>query len=127
MSKPKKLFLLDSYALIFRSYYAFIKNPMRNAGGMNTSTVFGFTLTLDELLRKENPTHIIAAFDASGPTFRHEMYKPYKANRDVTPEEIKDSIPWIKQLLAAFKIPVIEKLGFEADDVIGTIAKSAEQ
>src|SRR6056297_3481799 len=107
MANSKKLFLLDSYALIFRSYYAFIRNPMRNAVGMNTSTVFGFTLTLDELLRKEDPTHIIAAFDASGPTFRHEMYQPYKANRDATPEEIKESIPYVKQLLAAFKIPVI--------------------
>ena len=91
MSEPKKLFLLDSYALIFRAYYAFIRNPMRNSKGMNTSTVFGFTLTLDELLRKENPSHIIAAFDVSGPTFRHEMYEPYKANRDETPEDRHDS------------------------------------
>lgn len=127
MSEPKKLFLLDSYALIFRSYYAFLKNPMRNARGMNTSTVFGFTLTLDELLRKENPTHIMAAFDASGPTFRHEMYEPYKANRDATPEDIKESVPWVKELLNAYQIPVIEKLGYEADDIIGTIAKSAEK
>jgi DNA polymerase-1 len=127
MSEPKKLFLLDSYARIFRSYYAFIKNPMRNARGMNTSTVFGFTLTLDELLRKEQPTHIMAAFDASGPTFRHEMYEPYKANRDATPEDIRESIPWVKELLNAYQIPVIEKLGFEADDIIGTIAKAAEK
>jgi len=127
MSEPKKLFLLDSYALIFRSYYAFLKNPMRNNSGMNTSTVFGFTLTLDELLRKEHPTHVMAAFDASGPTFRHEMYEPYKANRDATPEDIKESIPWVKDLLAAYQIPVIEKLGFEADDIIGTIAKNAEK
>jgi len=127
MSERKRLFLLDSYALIFRSYYAFIKNPMRNAKGMNTSTVFGFTLTLDELIRKENPTHLIAAFDASGPTFRHEMYEPYKANRDVTPEDIKESVPWIKDLLKAYNIPVLEKLGYEADDIIGTIAKSAEK
>jgi DNA polymerase-1 len=127
MSEQKKLFLLDSYALIFRSYYAFLKNPMRNAQGMNTSTVFGFTLTLDELLRKEQPTHIMAAFDASGPTFRHEMYEPYKANRDATPEDIKESVPWVKELLKAYQIPVIEKLGFEADDVIGTIARAAEK
>ena len=127
MTDSKKLFLLDSYALIFRSYYAFIKNPMRNAGGMNTSTVFGFTLTLDELLRKEDPTHIIAAFDASGPTFRHEMYKPYKANRDATPEEIKESIPWVKELLKAYRIPIFEQLGYEADDIIGTVAKIAEK
>ncbi len=127
MSNTKKLFLLDSYALIFRSYYAFLKNPMRNNQGMNTSTVFGFTLTLDELLRKENPSHILAAFDATGPTFRHEMYAPYKANRDATPEEIRESIPWVKELLNAYHIPVIEKLGYEADDIIGTIAKSAEK
>ena len=127
MSNSKKLFLLDSYALIFRSYYAFINNPMKNSKGMNTSTVFGFTLTLDELLRKEEPTHMIAAFDASGPTFRHEMYQPYKANRDATPEEIRESVPWVKELLNAYRIPVIEKLGYEADDVIGTIAKSAEK
>lgn len=127
MSNTKKLFLLDSYALIFRSYYAFLKNPMRNNQGMNTSTVFGFTLTLDELLRKENPSHILAAFDASGPTFRHEMYAPYKANRDATPEDIRESIPWVKELLNAYHIPVIEKLGYEADDIIGTIAKSAEK
>ncbi len=127
MREPKKLFLLDSYALIFRSYYAFINNPMKNSKGMNTSTVFGFTLTLDELLRKEAPTHLIAAFDSTGPTFRHELYEPYKANRDVTPEEIRESVPWVKELLNAYKIPVIEKLGYEADDIIGTIAKSAEK
>src|SRR6056297_2072513 len=127
MANSKKLFLLDSYALIFRSYYAFINNPMRNAKGMNTSTIFGFTLTLDELLRKEAPSHIMAAFDASGPTFRHEIYEPYKANRDATPEDIRESIPWVKELLNAYHIPVIEKLGYEADDIIGTIAKSAEK
>ncbi|MFC2089614.1 DNA polymerase I [Bacteroidota bacterium] len=127
MSNTKKLFLIDSYALIFRSYYAFINNPMRNASGMNTSTVFGFTLALDELIRKEAPTHIIAAFDASGPTFRHEIYKEYKANRDATPEDIKEAVPWIKKLLNAYNIPIIEKLGFEADDIIGTLAKKAEK
>ncbi|MEX0988444.1 MAG: DNA polymerase I [Bacteroidales bacterium] len=127
MKNSKKLFLLDSYALIFRSYFAFINNPMKNSKGMNTSTVFGFTLTLDELLRKENPSHIIAAFDASGPTFRHEMYKPYKATRDATPEDIKESVPWVKELLKGFNIPVLEKLGFEADDIIGTVAKFAEK
>jgi len=124
---PKKLFLLDSYALIFRSYYAFINNPMKNREGVNTSTVFGFTLTLDELMRKEVPTHIIAAFDASGPTFRHEMYQPYKANRDATPEEIRKAIPWIKELLTAYQIPILEHLGYEADDIIGTVAKTAEK
>ncbi len=127
MAETKKLFLLDSYALIFRAYYAFISNPMRNAKGMNTSTVFGFTLALDEILRKENPTHILAAFDASGPTFRHKVYKEYKANRDATPEDIKEALPWIKDLLAAYQIPVVEKLGYEADDIIGTLAKRAEK
>lgn len=125
MADTKKIFLLDSYALIFRAYYAFISNPMRNAKGMNTSTVFGFTLALDEILRKEKPSHIVAAFDASGPTFRHDMYKEYKANRDETPEDIREAVPWIKELLAAYQIPVIEKPGFEADDIIGTLANSA--
>ncbi len=127
MTENKKLFLLDSYALIFRSYYAFINNPMRNSKGMNTSTVFGFTLTLDELIRKEAPTHIIAAFDSAGPTFRHEMFQPYKANRDETPEDIRESVPWVKELLNAYRIPIIEKMGYEADDIIGTIAKEAEK
>lgn len=94
---------------------------------MNTSTVFGFTLTLDELIRKESPTHIIAAFDASGPTFRHELFPAYKANRDATPEDIRESVPWIKKLLEAYHIPILEKQGFEADDIIGTIAKFAEK
>jgi DNA polymerase I len=127
MADTKKLFLLDSYALIFRAYYAFISNPMRNAKGMNTSTVFGFTLALDEILRKENPTHIAAAFDSKGPTFRHEIFPDYKANRDATPEDIREAVPWIKELLAAYQIPVIEKQGFEADDIIGTLAKKAEK
>lgn len=127
MNETKKLFLLDSYALIFRAYYAFIKNPMRNLKGMNTSTIFGFTLTLDELLRKENPSHIIAVFDASGPTFRHEMYPEYKANRDATPEDIKEAVPWVKKLLEGYKIPVLEQIGYEADDIIGTVAKKAEK
>jgi len=126
MPDQKRLFLIDSYALIFRSYYAFINNPMRNSKGMNTSTVFGFTLTLDELIRKESPTHIMAAFDASGPTFRHDLFPAYKANRDATPEDIRESVPWIKQLLEAYQIPILEKQGYEADDIIGTIAKFAE-
>ncbi|MCF8224947.1 MAG: DNA polymerase I [Bacteroidales bacterium] len=127
MSEHKKLFLIDSYALIFRAYYAFINNPMRNAKGMNTSTVFGFTLALDEIIKKESPTHILAAFDVSGPTFRHELFQAYKANRDATPEEIKESVPYVKQLLESYRIPIVEKPGYEADDVIGTIAKKAEK
>jgi DNA polymerase-1 len=127
MEKEKKLFLLDAYALIFRAYYAFISNPMTNSRGLPTSTVFGFTLALDELLRKENPTHIAVVFDPPGPTFRHEMFPEYKAHRDATPEEIKMAVPYIKKLIEGFNIPIIEKKGFEADDVIGTLSKSAEK
>ena len=123
----KKLFLLDAYALIFRAYYAFISNPMTNSRGIPTSTVFGFTLVLDELLRKENPSHIAVAFDPPGPTFRNEMYPPYKANRDATPEDIKSAVPYIKRLLEGFNIPIVEVEGFEADDVIGTLSKRAEK
>ncbi len=123
----KKLFLLDAYALIFRAYYAFIRNPRINTKGQNTSAIFGFVNTLEDLLRKEDPTHIAVVFDPSGPTFRHEMYKEYKANRDATPEDIKLSVPYIKQIIEAFNIPVLEKAGFEADDVIGTLAKQAEK
>ena len=123
----KRLFLLDAYALIFRAYYAFISNPMTNSKGIPTSTVFGFTLALDELLRKENPTHIAVAFDPPGPTFRNDMYPQYKANRDATPEDIKSAVPFIKRLLEGFNIPILEVAGFEADDVIGTLSKRAEK
>lgn len=123
----KKLFLLDAYALIYRSYYAFLSNPMVNSAGMPTSTVFGFTLTLEEILKKEEPTHIAVVFDPPGPTFRHEMFPDYKANRDATPEDLKRSVPYIKKLVEGFNIPVIEELGYEADDVIGTMAKTAEK
>ncbi len=123
----KKLFLLDAYALIFRAYYAFINNPMTNSKGVPTSTVFGFTLSLDEILRKENPSHIAVVFDPPGPTFRHEMYPEYKANREATPEDIKTAVPYIKKLIEGLNIPVIEVPGFEADDVIGTMARAAER
>jgi len=125
----KRLFLLDAYALIFRSYYAFIKNPRITSTGMNTSAIFGFLLTLDELLAKQRPTHIAVVFDPpGGSTFRNEIYPAYKANRDATPEDIKISVPYIKRLLEAYRIPVIEVAGYEADDVIGTLArKAAEQ
>ncbi|MCK4990971.1 MAG: DNA polymerase I, partial [Bacteroidales bacterium] len=123
----KKLFLLDAYALIFRAYYAFISNPMTNSKGIPTSTVFGFTLALEEVLRKEDPTHIAVVFDPPGPTFRHHMFPEYKANRDATPEDIKTAVPYIKKLLEGFNIPAIEAPGYEADDVIGTIAKQAEK
>lgn len=123
----KKLFLLDAYALIFRAYYAFISNPMTNSQGMPTSTVFGFTLVLEEILRKENPSHIAVVFDPPGPTFRHDMFPAYKANRDATPEDIKSAVPYIKRLIEGFNIPVVEVAGFEADDVIGTMAKHADK
>jgi DNA polymerase-1 len=124
-NQSKKLFLLDAYALIFRSYYAFIKNPRITSKGMNTSAIFGFLLTLREVLQKQKPTHIAVAFDTPAPTFRHEMYKEYKATRDETPEDIKKAVPYIKRLLEAYKIPIIDCPGFEADDIIGTLAKKA--
>ncbi|MDR2010808.1 MAG: DNA polymerase I [Bacteroidales bacterium] len=118
-----KIFFLDAYALIFRSYYAFINNPRVNSKGLNTSAIFGFVNTLEEVLNKEKPTHLGVAFDPSGPNFRHEMYPEYKANRESTPEDIKTAIPYIKDILKAYKIPIMEYCGYEADDVIGTLAK----
>ncbi len=126
-NNQKRLFLLDAYALIYRSYFAFIKNPRFNSKGLNTSTMFGFVNTLEQLLNKENPTHIAVVFDVHAPTFRHEMYEEYKANRDEMPEDIRKAIPWVRKIIEAYKIPIIEKEGFEADDVIGTLAKKAEK
>lgn len=122
-----KLFLLDAYALIYRSYYAFIKNPRVNSKGQNTSAVFGFVNTLEELLRKENPTHIAVAFDPPGGTFRHDAYEKYKAQRQETPEDIRAAVPIIKEIIAAYNIKELEVPYYEADDVIGTIAKKAEK
>ena len=119
-----KLFLLDAYALIYRAYYAFIKNPRINSKGLNTSAILGFCNTLNEVITKENPTHIGVAFD-HGKTFRHDAFPDYKAQRQETPEDIKVAVPIIKQLLEAFKIPVLQVDGFEADDVIGTLALKA--
>lgn len=121
----KRLFLLDAYALIYRSYYAFIKNPRINSKGENTSAIFGFLNTLEDLLRKENPTHLAVAFDPSGKTFRHEAFEAYKAQREETPETIRWSIPFIKDILKAYDIPIVEVPGFEADDVIGSLSKIA--
>jgi len=121
----KDLYLLDAYALIFRAYYAFIRNPRINSKGVNTSAAFGFTNSLLEILTKETPSHIAVVFDPSGPTFRHEQYSEYKANREATPEDIKSAVPYIKRLIEAMNIPVIVKDGFEADDVIGTLAWKA--
>ncbi len=123
----KKLFLLDAYALIFRAYYAFIKNPRITSKGLNTSAVFGFLLALEEVLQKQKPTHLAVVFDTPTPTFRHEMYKEYKAHRDATPEDIIKAVPYIKRLIEAYKIPVIDYPGFEADDVIGTLARKASK
>ena len=120
-----KLFLLDAYALIYRAYYALIKNPRINSKGFNTSAVLGFVNTLEDVLKKENPTHIGVAFDPSGPTFRHEAYEQYKAQREETPEVIRLSVPIIKDIIRAYRIPILEVKGYEADDVIGTLATEA--
>ena len=119
-----KLFLLDAYALIYRSYYAFIKNPRINSKGLNTSAIMGFCNTLNEVMTKEMPTHIGVAFD-HGKTFRNDAYPAYKAQREETPEDIKTSVPLIKEILEACKIPILQVDGFEADDVIGTLATQA--
>ena len=121
----EKLFLLDAYALIYRAYYAFIKNPRVNSKGMNTSAILGFCNTLHEVIQKEQPTLLGVAFDPHGPTFRTEAYSQYKAQREETPEDIRKSVPIIKEILSAMNIPVLEVEGFEADDIIGTLAKQA--
>ncbi|MDP6504880.1 MAG: 5'-3' exonuclease H3TH domain-containing protein, partial [Planctomycetota bacterium] len=124
--KPKKLFLLDGMALIYRSYFALIRNPMYTSGGINTSAVFGLLNTVQEILKKEQPTHIGAAFDTPEPTHRHKEFPQYKAQRQAMPEELSAQIPYVFRLLEGFKIPVIRVPGAEADDIIGTMAKEAE-
>lgn len=123
----EKLFLLDAYALIYRAYYALMKNPRINSKGFNTSAILGFINTLEDVLKKEKPTHIGIAFDPKGPTFRHEAYEEYKAQREETPEVIRESVPVIKEFIKAYNIPIFEVPGYEADDVIGTLAKQAEK
>ena len=123
----KKLLLIDAYAMIYRAYYALIRNPRTNSKGMNTSAIFGFVNTLEDVIKRENPTHVGVAFDPKGKTFRHEAYEAYKQQREATPEDIRVAIPYIKQIVAAYNIPILEMEGFEADDVIGTMAKQAEQ
>lgn len=123
----KRLFLLDAYALIFRGYYAFIKNPRINSKGMDTSAIMGFMNALMDVIKREKPDHLAVAFDKGGSDYRYEMYKEYKAHRDETPEAIKIAVPYIQELLRAMHIPIIEKPGFEADDLIGTLAKQAEK
>ena len=125
MNQNSKLFLLDAYALIYRAYYAFIKNPRINSKGFNTSAILGFVNTLEEVLKKENPTHIGVAFDPPGPTVRHEAFEQYKAQREETPEAIRLSVPIIKDIIKAYRIPILEVAGYEADDVIGTLATEA--
>jgi len=128
MSKPEKsLFLLDAMALIYRAHFAFSKNPRINSKGLNTGAPFGFTNSLYEIIEKRKPTHIAVAFDMSGPTFRHEQFPEYKANREETPEDIKIGTPIVKDIVRAFNIPVLELQGYEADDIIGTFAKKASK
>ena len=127
MSEQKRLFLLDAFALIFRGYYAFIKNPRINSKGMDTSAIMGFTNSLLDVIKRERPDHLAVCFDKGGSVSRTEMFTEYKANRDETPEAIKIAVPYIQQILNAMHIPVVEKAGFEADDIIGTLAKQAEK
>ncbi len=127
MSTQKRLFLLDAYALIFRGYYAFIKNPRINSKGMDTSAIMGFMNSLMDVIKREKPDHLAVAFDKGGSDYRLEMFQEYKANRDETPEAIKIAVPYIQELLKAMHIPIIEKAGYEADDLIGTLAKQAEK
>ena len=127
MSTQKRLYLLDAYALIFRGYFAFIKNPRINSKGMDTSAIMGFMNALMDVIKREKPDHLAVAFDKGGSTYRYEMYQEYKAHRDETPEAIKIAVPYIQELLKAMHIPIIEVAGFEADDLIGTLAKQAEK
>jgi DNA polymerase-1 len=126
-TSEKKLFLIDAYSLIFRAYYAFINNPRVNSKGQNTSAIFGFTNSLNEILKKENPSHIAVVFDPPGGSFRKQLYPEYKANRSATPEDIIFAVPHIKAIIEGFRIPVIEVENYEADDTIGTLAKKAEK
>ena len=127
MNDQKRLFLLDAYALIFRGYYAFIKNPRINSKGMDTSAILGFTNSLLDVIKRERPDHLAVCFDKGGSKSRTDLFKEYKANRDETPEAISLAIPYIQQILEAMHIPVIVKEGYEADDIIGTLAKQAEK
>ena len=122
-----KLLLIDAYALIYRSYYALIRGPRINSKGFNTSAIFGFVNILEDVLKKENPSHVAVAFDPKGPTFRHEAFEQYKAQREETPEVIRQSVPIIRDIIEAYNIPILEVPGYEADDVIGTISKQAAQ
>lgn len=126
MSK-KRLFLLDAYALIFRGYYAFIKNPRINSKGLDTSAIMGFMNSLMDVIRREKPEYLAVAFDKGGSTVRTELFTEYKANRDETPEAIRIAVPYIQEILRAMHIPIIEMAGIEADDLIGTLAKKSRK
>ena len=125
--QKKRLFLLDAYALIFRGYYAFIKNPRINSKGMDTSAIMGFMNSLLDVIKRERPDHLAVCFDKGGSVDRIEIFPAYKANRDETPEAIKIAVPYIEKILKAMHIPAIVKSGYEADDIIGTLAKKAEK
>jgi DNA polymerase-1 len=127
MSEKKRLFLVDAYALIFRGYFALIKNPQINSKGQNTSAIMGFMNSLIDVVKRERPDHLAVCFDKGGSEARNEMFPNYKANRDETPDAIRLAIPYIYTILEAMKIPIMVKEGFEADDVIGTLAKKAEK
>ncbi|MEN8813315.1 MAG: DNA polymerase I [Candidatus Arcticimaribacter sp.] len=127
MSQPKRLFLLDAFALIFRGYYAFIKNPRINSQGVDTSAIFGFMNSLLDVIKRERPDHLAVCFDKGGSVSRTEMFEAYKANRDETPEAISIAVPYIQAILKSMHIPVVEMAGYEADDIIGTLAKQAEK
>lgn len=122
-----KLYLIDAYALIFRAYYAFIRSPRINSKGFNTSAVFGFINTFEEIINREHPSHLAVVFDPAGPTFRHKEFQSYKANRDATPEDIHAAVPYIKQIMQAYGVKIVQQDGYEADDVIGTLARKAEK
>lgn len=127
MSDNKRVFLVDAFALIFRGYYAFIKNPRINSKGTDTSAILGFMNSLLDVIKRERPDHLAVCFDKGGSADRVEMFEAYKANRDETPEAIKIAVPIIQEILKAMHIPIMVKAGFEADDVIGTLAKQAEK
>ena len=122
----KKLYLIDAMGLIFRAYYAMMKSPRYTTKGLNTSAILGFTNSLYEIIKKEKPTHMAVAFDTGAPTFRHAEFESYKANREATPDDIILSVPYIKRILEAFRIAMVSMDGYEADDVVGSLAKHAE-
>ena len=125
-SQRKRLFLIDGYAMLYRAHFAMIRNPLINSKGMHTSALFGFTSQVLKLLRQEKPDYLMAAFDSSKKTFRHDRYTEYKATREKMPDEMREQLPYLWQLMEAMRIPTMESPGFEADDIIGTLAKQGE-